>query len=445
MKASRKILFIKNSATGSFARSWVSEDLGVHSRIIADAGLLGRVLTSETFDLVLLDQRGSNEELIPAIEGMRRFQAGAKLIIVSDSVALSEVQQAMRFNVHDIFLPPFEMMPIVERVDAIIAQLNSAPATPAAKLLARWTELGATLAGQLDAIFIQDDKTAGADGADAARAAESQRVEMQQRLERQESELVTLRAQLTEATEAKTRLAEQVSQLSAGASALGRAEARARSLEAEIAELRRTGGGGVDIGPLRDDLEKAQARIAELERLNAGLLGGTAPESAASTDTHELEERVRALEAELGESNGRLEAAGQAFAAEMEQIMAREAEAMAALAAAEEREQKAQAMLASAGDAFGRADESIEKERSELKALREKLEAERVSVEGARRELAAREARLDARSRRVDSISLQFADDVEKTIASLGLLTEHAQALLQRREEIKRLGDTTGA
>jgi len=441
MKASRKILFIKNSATGSFARSWVAEELGVHSRIIADAGLLGRILTAETFDIVLLDQRGSNEELIPSIEGMRRFQTTAKLLVVSDSVALSEVQQAIRFNVHDIFLPPFELMPIVERVDAIIAQLNNTPPTPAAKLLAHWSEVGATLAGQLDAIFIQEDRNVAGGAPEGARSAESQLLDLQQRIERQDAELTTLRAQVAEATEARARLNDQIVQLSAGASALGRAESRARALEAEVAELRRTGGGGVDIGPLRDELDKAQARIAELERLNTGLLAGTGGGGASDPASPELEERVRALEAELADANARFEAAGQAFATEMEQVMAREAEAMAALAAAEDRERKAQAVMATAGDAFGRADETLERERTEIRALRDEVTAAKAALEEERKALAQREARLATRTRRVDTLGQELAGDVERVIGSLGALTEHAQALMQRREELRSLGE----
>jgi len=441
MKASRKILFIKNSATGSFARSWVAEELGVHSRIIADAGLLGRVLTGETFDIVLLDQRGSNEELIPSIEGMRRFQAQAKLLIVSDTVALSEVQQAMRYNVHDIFLPPFDLVPIVERVDAIISQLNATPPTPAAKLLAHWSEVGATLAGQLDAIFIQEDRNVAGGSPEGPRPPEAQLLELQQRIERQDAELTTLRAQLAEAVESRKSLNDQIAQLSAGASALGRAESRARSLEAELTELRRTGAGGADVGQLRDDLDKAESRIAELERLNNGLLAGTGGGPADSAASAELEERVRALEAELADANARFEAAGQAFATEMEQIMAREAEAMAALAAAEDRERKAQAVMATAGDAFGRADETLEKERTAIRAQKDEVAAAQAALDEARKTFAQREARLDSRVRRADALSQQLAGDVEKTLASLGALTEQAQALMQRREEIRALSE----
>ena len=446
MKAPRKILFIKNSATGSFARSWVVEELGVHSRIIADAGLLGRILSAETFDIVLLDQRGSNEELIPSIEGMRRFQPGGKLLVVSEGVALSEVQQAMRFNVHDIFLPPFELMPIVERIDAIIAQLNNAAATPAAKLLARWAEVGATLAGQLDAIFIQEDRNISSENGEAVRTPESQLVELQQRIERQDAELLTLRNQVSEANDARARLNEQIAQLSAASSALGRAEARARSLEADLAELRRGGtSGDGDTGALRDELDAAQKRIHELERLNSGLLasagsgsGGGEGDAAVMA---ELQERVQALEAELADANARFEAAGQAFAAEMEQIMAREAEAIGALAAAEERERKAQAVMATAGDAFGRADEAIEREREEIHAQRLEVEHERAALEDMRKSLGTREARVATRLKRVDTLSQALAGDVEKTLESLGLFTEHAQTLLARREELRGLAE----
>lgn len=440
MKASRRILFIKNGADAAFARSWVVDELGMHSRIISDAALLGRVLTGETFDVVLLDQRGSNEELIPSIEGMRRYQPTAKLVIVSDSVALADVQQAMRFNVHDIFLPPFELVPIIERVESVVARLNGATPTPAGKVLARWSELSETLQGKLDVIFIQNDKSVGAATVDTPAPAGETPEEMKKLLDDRAAEIETLRSQLAEAVEARARLNDQIAQLSAGASALGRAEARARSLEAEVIELRKgalvEGSGSAEIVRLQDELERARERINELERLNSGLLAGNGGSGGSESD-----ERVRELEAELASLNEKFEAAGQAFATEMEQVMAREAEAMAALAAAEDRERKAQAVMTSAGEAFGRADETIEKERGELQKQRETLKQVRASLEEERAELVGREERLESRTKRLDALSQEFAEDVERTIASLGALTEHASGLLQRREAIRKLAD----
>ncbi len=438
MKASRRILFIKNGADAAFARSWVVDELGMHSRIISDAALLGRVLTGETFDVVLLDQRGSSEELIPSIDGMRRYQPTAKLMVVSDGVALSDVQQAMRFNVHDIFLPPFELMPIVERVESVVARLNGATPTPAAKVLARWSELSETLQGKLDIIFIQNDKSVGAAASDTPVPAGETAEELKQQLESRTAELESLRTQLADAVEARARLNDQIAQLSAGASALGRAEARARSLEAEVIELRKgalvEGSGSADILRLQDELESARERITELERLNSGLLAGS-----SSGDCSASEERVRELEAELADLSEKFEAAGQAFAAEMEQVMAREAEAMAALAAAEDRERKTQAVMTSAGEAFGRADETIEHERAELQKQREALSQIRASLDEQRQEATRREERLGAQKQRLDTLSREFAEDVEKTVASLGALTEHASGLLQRREQIRKL------
>lgn len=438
MKASRRILFIKNGAAASFARSWVVDDLGMHSRIISDAALLGRVLSGETFDVVLLDQRGSNEELIPSIEGMRRYQPTAKLVIVSDSVALSDVQQAMRFNVHDIFLPPFELMPILQRLEEVLARLNNSTPIAAAKVYARWNELAETLLGRLDLIFVQNDKSVGSSAQDGAPPAEESPAELKSRIESQAAELEALRAELTAGSEARARLNDQIVQLSAGASALGRAEARARALEAEVIELRRgaliEGSGAAEMGRLQDELERARERITELERLNSGLLGGGGMESAGNRD-----ERVRELEAELADLNARFEAAGQAFAAEMEQVMAREAEAMGALAAAEERERKAQAVMSSAGEAFGRADETIEKERAAIQQQREKLEGIRTALEQQRQDVHKREEHVDARLRQVENLSRSFAADLEQTLDALGPLAERAQTLLARRDEIQKL------
>lgn len=435
MKTSRRILFIKNSSTAAFARSWVVDELGMHSRVIADAALLGRILTGETFDIVLLDQRGTSEELIPSIEGMRRFQPNAKLVVVSDTVALSEVQQAMRFNVHDIFLPPFEMMPIVERVDEVHARICGAPPTAANKLLARWCELGATLAGKLDAIFVQSDSTVGADGGDAAQPAPATAEELQKQLDLQRAELDALKVQLEQANEARAHLNQQITQLSAGASALGRAEARARALEAEVIELRKGPvGDGPDVGRLQEELEQARARIAELDRLNQGLLAGATGGGSLDTD-----ERVRELEAELAEANARFEAAGQAFATEIELMMAREVEAQAALAAAEDRERKAHAVMASAGDAFGRADDTITREREEIEAGRAALEAGQAELEEAKQALNKRAAELEARSRKVDTLTQSFAADLERTLVDLGSVAGRAQELLVRREEIRAL------
>jgi len=439
MKASRRILFIKNSSTAAFARSWVVDELGMHSRVIADAALLGRILTGETFDIVLLDQRGTSEELIPSIEGMRRYQPNAKLVIVSDAVALSDVQQAMRLNVHDIFLPPFEMMPIVERVDEVHARISGAPRTAANKLLARWCELGATLAGKLDAIFVQSDSTVGADAGDAAQPAPATAEDLQKQLDLQRAELDAIKTQLEEANEARARLNQQITQLSAGASALGRAEARARSLEAEVIELRKGPigdgpGGGPDVGRLQDQLERAQERIIELDRLNQGLLAGATGGGSPDTDA-----RVRELEAELAEANARFEAAGQAFATEIELMMAREAEAQAALAAAEDRERKAHAVMVSAGDAFGRADDTINREREEIEAGRAALEAGQAELDESRRGLEKRAADLEARSRKIDTLSQSFASDLERTLVDLGSVAGRAQELLVRREEIRAL------
>lgn len=441
MKAPRKVLYIKNRSEGKFARSWVVEELGTHGRIIGDAALLEKVLAAESFDIVVLDQRGASAELIASIEAAHLLQPHAKLVVVSESIGLDDVRQAMRFGVNDIFMPPFQLFPIVERVDALVAQITGTRATATEAMYFRWSELAATLNGQLDAIFAQVNT--GPAVADANAPVET---DWKSVSEGQAAELETLRAQLAEASEARARLADQVTQLSAGASALGRAEARVRSLEADIVELRRTGTGGVDIGPLRDELEKAQARIVELEHLTTGLLSGTDGEPAGDrSDSGELAERVRELEAELADANARFEAAGQAFATEMEQVMAREAEAMAALAAAEDRERKASAVMASAGDAFGRADETLEKERTALRMQRDEIEAAMAAAEQESKALAQREARLAERTKRVDTLSRQLAGDVEKTIASLGQLTEHAHALLQRREEIKGLAERQGA
>jgi DNA repair exonuclease SbcCD ATPase subunit len=441
MKAPRKVLYIKNRSEGKFARSWVVEELGTHGRIIGDAALLEKVLAAESFDIIVLDQRGGTAELIPSIEAAHQVQPAAKLVVVGENVALTDVRLAMRFGVNDIFTPPFQLFPIVERVDALVAQVAGTRATATEAMYFRWSELAATLNGQLDAIFAQVNT-----GPAQAEASASTEPDWKAMSQQQATELEALRAQLVEASEARARLADQVTQLSAGASALGRVESRARSLEAEIAELRRTGAGGIDIGPIRDELEKAHARIAELEHLTNGLLAGNGEGDAANrSDSSEVEERVRVLEAELADANARFEAAGQAFATEMEQVMAREAEAMAALAAAEDRERKANAVMATAGDAFGRADETLEKERTALRVLRDEIEEARAAVEQERKALAQREARLADRNRRVDSLSRQFAGDVENTIASLGALTEHAHALLQRREEIKSLTERGGA
>lgn len=435
MKAPRKILYIKNRSEGKFARSWVVEELGTHGRILGDAALIEKVLNAESFDLIVLDQRESALDLIASIEAIHQFQPAAKQVVVSDNVGLTEVRQAMRFGVHDIFTPPFQLYPIVERVDALVAQLTNTRATPADAMYFRWSELAATLNGQLDAIFAQVNTGPAPEPATQGPSP----AELKELCERQAAELEALRAQLAEAVESRSRLTDQIAQLSAGASALGRAEARVRSLEADLEEMRRTGSGGVDVGALRDQVDAAQARIAELERLNNGLLAGTGGDPSDSAAHAELEERVRSLEAELADANARFEAAGQAFATEMEQVMAREAEAMAALAAAEDRERKAHAVMASAGDAFGRADETLQKERAALQTQRDEIEAIQASVEQERKALALREARMAERTKRLDTLSRQMAADVEKTISSLGSLTEHAHALLQRREEIRSL------
>lgn len=437
MKAPRKVLYIKNRPEGKFARSWVVEELGTHGRIIGDAALLEKVIAAESFEIIVLDQRGGTAELIPSIEAIHQVQPHGKLVVVGENVALADVRQAMRFGVNDIFTPPFQLFPIVERVDALVAQLSGMRPTATEAMYFRWSELAATLNGQLDALFAQvNTSPAPADPNGAAQT------DWKALSERQAAELEALRIQLAETAESRARLHDQVVQLSTGASALGRADARIRELEGEITELRRIGAGGIDIGPLRDELEKAHARIAELEHLTNGLLAGNGGDGAVPrSDSGELAERVRALEAELAEANARFEAAGQAFAAEMEQIMAREAEAMAALAAAEDRERKANAVMASAGDAFGRADETLEKERTALGARREEIEAAQAALERERATFAQREARLAERTRRVDTLSRLLAGDVENTIASLGALTEHAHALLQRREEIKALAE----
>ncbi|MBE2215867.1 MAG: hypothetical protein IAE82_18485 [Opitutaceae bacterium] len=438
MKAPRKILYIKNRSEGKFARSWVVEELGTHGRILGDAALVEKVLNAETFDVVVLDQRDGAPDLIASIEATHQLQPAAKLVVVGENVGLTEVRQAMRFGVHDIFTPPFQLFPIVERVDALVAQLTNSRPTPAEAMYFRWSELAATLNGQLDAIFAQVNTGPAPEAAPQGPSA----AELKEQCDRQAAELESLRAQLAEAAEARTRLNDQLAQLSAGASALGRAEARVRSLEADLEEMRRTGSGGVDVGAIRDELDRAQARIAELERLNAGLLAGTGGgDAGGAVASAELEERVRALEAELADANERFEAAGQAFATEMEQVMAREAEAMAALAAAEDRERKAHAVMATAGDAFGRADETLEKERASLQAQREEADALRAAVEEERVALASREARVAERARQLDTLSRHLADDVEKTVAGLGALTEHAHALLQRREAIRTLAE----
>lgn len=438
MKAARKVLYIKNRSEGKFARSWVVEPLGTHGRIIGDPALLEKVLEAETFDLVVLDQRGGTAELIPSIEAIHAVQPQTKMVVVGENIGLADVRQAMRYGVHDMFPPPFELFSIVERVDALMAQMTNTRPTAPEVMYFRWSELAATLNGQLDEVFAQVD-SGPPPAAPAPDPAAPSIAELNELCTRQAAELETLRTQLAEAGESRARLNDQIAQLSAGASAMGRMEARARSLEAELEELRRTGAGGVDIGTLRDDLDRAQARIAELERLNNGLLAGSGDASANGSDTSGLEERIRALEAELADVNVRFEAAGQAFATEMEQIMGREAEAMAALAAAEERERKAQAVMASAGDAFGRADESIERERSALQEQRAEVDARAAEIADQEARLRERDAALRVRMKELDTIGQGIAADVEGTIASLGALAEQTQNLLRRREELRSI------
>lgn len=148
MKGPSKVLLLKNHREHALARSWIVDEGGLHGRSIPDSTELNETLRRDRFELVLVDQRQSDDDLIETLSGVRQFQPESRLLVLSDKLALPQVIQAMRYGVRDIFQPPIDLTEFILRVHADLGgEAIRAGAQETPTVISRWSDLMHALDG----------------------------------------------------------------------------------------------------------------------------------------------------------------------------------------------------------------------------------------------------------------------------------------------------------
>jgi ActR/RegA family two-component response regulator len=281
MKGLSKVLLLKNHREHPLARSWIVDEGGLHGRTISDSGALHTALQREKFDVIVIDQRDSDDDLLETLTGIREFQAESRLLVLSGKIALPQVVQAMRFGVRGIFQPPVDISEFILRVHAdATGEPVHTQGRDDQEITARWGDLAKSLegappipkAGELAPTPAPVPTPASHPPPPPAGPSPETLQELtslRTALEEQRRETELLRRKLEEAHAAHAKLTTEVDRLINQATAVHvESGSRVQQLEKELAHLKRENTRKTE----HREVAGAEPRAAELERqLDAAL------------------------------------------------------------------------------------------------------------------------------------------------------------------------------
>lgn len=283
MGSGEKVLLVKFDGRNCRARVVIPAPNGSFVLDIASANGLDPALREQQFRVVVADVRAHTGDMMPLIKKLRKHQAKARLLVLSDKIELESVVGAMRLGVADIFQEP---------VDFDAVHDGARGGVPQPEHLRR---------SDIADFFVTSDAVGEDGAAPVARSpgsdAEISRLETE--LEQRNNEVEVLRSELETAHAAVKNLENEVAKYSVDSDASQALELEHGTITRQLESLRKEKEQWAKTEQSRAALEK---KVAELEAiLTKERAAAASLEKARTAAEHDLKswhEKQGELEAE---------------------------------------------------------------------------------------------------------------------------------------------------
>jgi len=147
-KAPAKILLLSDEKQEGHFRTLTADESTVYWRPTDPRDDLDATLGEEQFDIVIANYRDATIDILRAVEGLRKRQPKAQIILVCRKLELQDIIRAIRFGVRDVFTPPLDFRKLAARIETLARRSEKPEGMPSEAALGRWEELIARLSDE---------------------------------------------------------------------------------------------------------------------------------------------------------------------------------------------------------------------------------------------------------------------------------------------------------